>query len=64
MEEKLSPLASGILQGLEEAIEDAQGFEVEGMKKTTVYRKQKIMIGDVVKYSEEKMSAYRQAANK
>lgn len=64
MEEKLSPLAAGILQGLEEAIEDAQGFEVEGMKKTTVYRKQKIMIGDVVKYSEEKMSAYRQAANK
>ncbi len=64
MEEKLSPLAAGILQGLEEAIEDAQGFEVEGMKKTTVYRKQKIVIADVVKYSEEKMSAYRQAANK
>ena len=64
MEEKISPLATGILQGLEEAINDAKGFEVEGMKKTTVYRKQKIVINDVVKYSEEQISAYRQAANK
>ena len=64
MEEKISPLVSGILQGLNEAIEDSKGFEVEGMKKTTIYRKQKIVISDVVKYSEEKISAYRQAANK
>ena len=64
MEEKISPLAAGILQGLEEAINDAKGFEVEGMKKTIVYRKQKMIIADVVKYSEEKISAYRQAANK
>ena len=64
MEEKISPLAAGILQGLNEAINDAQGFEVEGMKKTTIYRKQKIVMSDVVKYSEEKISAYRQAANK
>ena len=64
MEEKISPLAAGILQGLNEAIEDAKGFEVEGMKKTTVYRKQKVAIADIVKYSEEKMSAYRQAVNK
>ena len=63
-EEKISPLAAGILQGLNEAIEDAQGFEVEGMKKTTIYRKQKIVMSDVVKYSEEKISAYRKAANK
>lgn len=42
LEEKISPLAAGILQGLEEAMEDAKGFEVEGMKKTTVYREQKI----------------------
>ncbi len=33
MEEKISPLTAGILQGLNEAIEDAKGFEVEGMKK-------------------------------
>ena len=64
MEEKISPLAAGILQGLNEALEDVKGFEVEGMKKTTIYRKQKIVINDVIKYSEEKMSAYRQAANK
>ena len=63
-EEKISPLAAGILQGLNEAIEDAQGFEVEGMKKTTIYREKKIIIEDFVKYSEEKISAYRQAANK
>ena len=64
MEEKISPLATGILQGLNEAIEDAKGFEVEGMKKTTIYREKKIIIADVVKYSEEKISAYRQVADK
>jgi len=63
LEEKISPLAAGILQGLDEAIKDAKGFEVEGMKKTTVYRKQKV-IGELVKYSEEKISAYRQVASK
>ena len=63
-EEKISPLAAGILQGVNETIEDVKGFEVEGMKKTTIYHKQKVSIADVVKYSEEKMSAYRQAANK
>jgi len=64
LEEKISPLATGILQGLNEAIEDAKGFEVEGMKKTTIYREKKIIIADVVKYSEEKISAYRQVADK
>ena len=64
MEEKISPLAAGILKGLEEAINDAKRFEVEEMKKTTVYRKQKIVLNDVVKYSEEKISAYRQVVNK
>ena len=48
MEEKISPLAAGILQGLNEAIEDAKGFEVEGMKKTTVYREQKISLTEKV----------------
>lgn len=48
LEEKISPLAAGILQGLNEAIEDAKGFEVEGMKKTTVYREQKISSPDKI----------------
>jgi len=48
LEEKISPLAAGILQGLNEAIVDAKGFEVEGMKKTTVYREQKISSPDKV----------------
>lgn len=64
MEKKVSPLAAGILQGLEEATADARGLEVEGMKKTVVYRKQKPVVADVVKYGEEKISAYRQVANK
>ena len=42
MEEKISPLAEGILLGLKEATADAQGVEVEGLKKTTIYRGQKI----------------------
>ena len=63
MEKNISPLAAGILQGLEEAILDAKGYEVEGMKKTTIYREKKV-IADVLNYSEEKFSGYRQAAVK
>lgn len=37
MEEKLSPLAKGILDGLDETLQDAQGIPVDGMRKTTVY---------------------------
>ncbi len=37
MEEKLSPLAKGIMDGLEEALKDVQGIPVDGMRKTTVY---------------------------
>lgn len=48
LSEKISPLASGILQGLEEATADAKGFEVEGMKKTTVYHEQKISSPDKI----------------
>ena len=64
LEEKISPLAAGILQGLEEAIADAKGYEVEGMKKTTIYREKKVIISDVINYREEKFSEYRQAAVK
>ena len=64
MEKNISPLAAGILQGLEEAIADAKGYEVEGMKKTTIYREKKVIIADVINYSEEKFSEYHQAAVK
>lgn len=36
--EKISPIASGILQGLQEAIADANGEKVDGIKKSVVYR--------------------------
>ena len=35
--EKISPLASGIMQGLQEAIADANGELVCGIKKSVVY---------------------------
>ena len=42
--EKISPLACGILQGLKEAIADADGKPVDGIKKSVVYRVQPQMI--------------------
>ena len=36
--EKISPLASGIIQGLQEAISDANGKPVDGTKKSVVFR--------------------------
>ena len=33
----MSPIAAGILAGLEEALEDAKGNDVPGIRKTTVY---------------------------
>ena len=35
--EKISPLASGIMQGLQEAIADANGEPVAGTKKSVVF---------------------------
>ena len=37
---KISPLASGIMQGLQEAIADANGEPVAGTKKSVVFRTQ------------------------
>ena len=37
MKDKMSPIAAGILQGLNEALLDVQGYPVPGMRKTTVY---------------------------
>ncbi len=36
MSENLSPIAAGILDGLKDAIKDAQGLPVEGMRKTYI----------------------------
>ena len=38
MAENMSPLATGILQGINEAIQDIEGVPVEGIKKSVVYR--------------------------
>ena len=37
MSEKLSPIAAGIIDGLNEAILDAKGVHVEGLRKTVIY---------------------------
>ena len=37
MSEKFSPVAAGIIEGLQEALKDAQGISVEGMRKTYFY---------------------------
>ena len=37
MSEKFSPIAAGIIDGLNEAILDAKGVHVEGLRKTVVY---------------------------
>lgn len=38
MNEHISPAAAAILEGLNEALADAKGESVAGLKKTTVYR--------------------------
>ena len=38
MDKKLSPEALEILDGLQEALCDAKGMPVEGLKKTVVYQ--------------------------
>ena len=38
MAESMSPLAKGILQGINEAIHDLNGVPVEGLNKSVVYR--------------------------
>lgn len=37
MSEKISPIAAGIIEGLQEALLDAQGVSVPGLRKTVVY---------------------------
>ena len=37
MSEKISPIAAGIIVGLNESILEAKGVHVEGLRKTVVY---------------------------
>ena len=52
-----SPLANGIIQGLNEAIEDANNENVVGMKKSTVYRIQPKKIREQLNMSQSKFSS-------
>lgn len=55
-EEKLSPLAAGIAQGLTEAIEDATGKHVDGLKKSLVYRIQPKQIREQLHMSQSEFA--------
>ena len=52
-----SPLANGIIQGLNEAIEDANNKNVVGMKKSTVYRIQPKKIREQLNMSQSKFAS-------
>ena len=57
MENKnISPLACGILQGLQEAIADADGKSVDGIKKSVVYRVQPQMIRQQLNMSQSQFA--------
>lgn len=51
-----SPLANGIIQGLNEAIQDANNETVVGTKKTTVYRVQPKKIREQLNMSQSKFA--------
>lgn len=55
-EEKMSLLAAGIAQGLTEAIEDANGSHVEGIKKSLVYKIQPKQIREYLKMSQSEFA--------
>ena len=54
--EKISPLACGILQGLKEAIADADGKTVDGIKNSVVYRVQPQMIRQQLNMSQSQFA--------
>lgn len=54
--ENLSPLANGILQGLQEAIADSNGEPVTGTKKSVVYRIQPQTIRHQLNMSQSQFS--------
>lgn len=55
--DQFSPLANGIIQGLTEAIEDANDKSVAGIKKSTVYRIQPKKIREKLNMSQSKFSS-------
>ena len=59
MSEKISPIAAGILEGLQEALRDVQGLPVEGMRKTIIYPVNPKEIRENLKMSQQEFaSAY------
>lgn len=54
---QFSPIANGIIQGLNEAIDDANHKNVEGIKKTTVYRIQPKQIRQQLNMSQRKFAS-------
>lgn len=52
-----SPLANGIIQGLTEAIQDANNENVAGMKKSMVYRIEPKKIREQLNMSQSKFSS-------
>lgn len=56
MSEKLSPVATGILEGLQEALLDMQGVPVPGMRKTVVYPVKPKEIREQLKMSQQEFA--------
>ena len=54
--EKISPLASGIIQGLKEAIADSNGETVDGIKKSIIYQIQPKTIRQQLNMSQSQFS--------
>ena len=56
IDEKFSPIASGIIQGLEEALKNEQGTKVDGIKKSVVYHIQPKLIRQKLNMSQREFS--------
>ena len=54
--EKISSIASGIMQGLQEAIADVSGNTIDGIKKSIVYRVQPQMIRQQLQMSQSQFA--------
>lgn len=56
MNEPISPAAAAILEGLQEALADAKGEPVAGLKKTTIYRVEPKAIREQLNMSQSEFS--------
>lgn len=56
MHKEMSPIAAGILQGINEAIQDFDGQPVEGIKKTVVYRVKPREVREKLNMSQQEFS--------